>query len=164
MYCACAECDSLLFYVDSIIDIIISMALWLLLSSNIWWEPPATFDFKKIEEWPHWKQRFEQFPGLSGEEESRQVSTLLYCLGEEGEDVLLSVKCDEKAKKKYSEVMGAFEAFFGVRRNLIFERALFNSRTQAEGESVEQNVVALHSLARNCAYGKLRESSSEIVW
>ena len=68
-----------------------------------------------------------------------------------------SVRCDKKAKKKYSEVMGTFEAFFSVRRNLIFERARFNSRTQAEGESVEQYVVALHSLARNCTYGQLTE-------
>ena len=132
------------------------LALWLLVTFGGNHPPRSTF--KKPEEWSHWKQRFKPFrlaSGLSGKEESRQVSTLLYCLGEE--DVLLSVRCDEKAKKKYSEVMGAFEAYFSVRGNLIFERAQFNSRTQAEGESVEQYVVALHSLARNCAYGQLTE-------
>ena len=129
-------------------------------TSNIRLEPPAAFDFKKPEEWPHWKQRFEQFrlaSGLSNDEESKQVSTLLYCLGEVGEDVLLSTRCDEKATRKYSEVMGAFDTYFSIRRNVIFERARFNSRSQADGESVEQFIVALHSLARNCAFGQLTE-------
>ena len=62
-----------------------------------------------------------------------------------------------KAKKKYSEVMGAFDAFFSVHRNVIFERARFNSRSQAEGESVEHYIVALYSLARNCPDGQLTE-------
>ena len=99
-----------------------------MVTSNILWGPPAAFDFKKTE--------------------------VLYCFGEEGEDVLQSVRCDEKAKKKYSEVMGAFEAFFSVHRNLIFKRA---RTTQAEGKSVEQYVVALYSLTRNCTYGQLTE-------
>ena len=85
MYSACAECYSLLFWDSNTLhggSGVGSMA-----TSNIWWEPPAAFDFKNPEEWPHWKQRFEQFrlaSGLSDEEESRQVSTLLHCLGEEG--------------------------------------------------------------------------------
>ena len=61
--------------------------------ANICFEPPPVFDFKNPDEWPHWKRRFEQFclaSGLAKEEESRQVSSLLYCLGEEGEDVLLA--------------------------------------------------------------------------
>ena len=128
-------------------------------TSYIRLEPPAAFDFKKPEEWPHWKQKFERFRLASGlsNDESKQVSTLLYCLGEEGEDVLLSARCDEKAKQKYSDVMGAFDTYFSVSRNIIFERARFNSRSQADGESVEQYIVALHSLARNCAFGQLTE-------
>ena len=87
------------------------LALWLLVTSV--WNHPAAFNFKRPKEWSHWKQRFEQFclaSGLSGDEESRQVSTLLFSHGEEGEDTLLRVKCNEKAKKKYSKVMGAFDA------------------------------------------------------
>ena len=70
-----------------------------------------------------------------------QVSSLLYCLGEEGEDVLLALKIVDKAKVKYDEVIHAFDAYFGVRKNVIFERAKFNSRNQRDGESVEQYAV-----------------------
>ena len=48
-------------------------------------------------------------------------------------------------------------SFFKVRRNIIFERALFNRRQQAEGETAEQYIVALYNLASNCNYGDLQD-------
>ena len=51
---------------------------------------PEKFDFKKLDEWLKWKRRFEQFlstSGLDKEDKARQVSTLLYCLGEEAHDL-----------------------------------------------------------------------------
>ena len=112
--------------------------------ASIHFEPSPVFDFKNPDEWPHWKRRFEQFclaSGSSKEEESRQVSSLLYCLGEEGEDVLLALKIVDKAKMKYNEVLNAFDTYFGVRKNVIFERAKFNSRNQRDGESVEPEII-----------------------
>ena len=56
-------------------------------------QTPDSFNFKEPEEWPRWKRRFEQFQvalGLKGEDAEKQVSTLLYCLGEEAEAVLAS--------------------------------------------------------------------------
>ena len=52
---------------------------------------PEQFDFRSPDDWPRWKNRFEQFclaSGLASESEARQISTLLYCLGEDSEDVL----------------------------------------------------------------------------
>ena len=57
-------------------------------------QPPLPFRFDYPEEWPKWRRRFEQFciaSGLSKEDEERQVSTLLYCLGEDADDVLTSL-------------------------------------------------------------------------
>ena len=70
--------------------------------------PPEPFDFKKPDGWAKWKRRFEQFlsaSGLDKEDEARQVSTLLYCLGEEAEGVLASTNISEEARKKYKDVM-----------------------------------------------------------
>ena len=53
-------------------------------------QPPSPFDFKTPDEWPRWKRRFEQFriaTGLAGKSDDRQVSTLLYCMAEEAEDI-----------------------------------------------------------------------------
>ena len=91
------------------------------------------------------------------QEEEKQVNTLLYCLGEEAGDVFAACNATDKAKKVYAEAVHTFERFFGVRKNLIFERARFNSRDQMEGESTEQYLLVLHALARNCEYGQLRD-------
>ena len=60
-------------------------------SSNLQLQPPPNFNFKKPDEWSRWKRRFEQFAtaaGLDEEEKTQRVSTLLYCLGGEADDVL----------------------------------------------------------------------------
>lgn len=57
----------------------------------------------------------------------------------------------------YDRVRAKFDAFFRVRRNIIFERARFNRRTQQDGESVEQFIVALYALAESCEYGEIKE-------
>jgi len=111
--------------------------------------PPEPFDFKKPDGWAKWKRRFEQFlsaSGLDKEDEARQVSTLLYCLGEEAEGVLASTNISEEARKKYKDVMEKLDEHFRVRRNVIYERARFNRRDQKEGETAEEYVTALYEL------------------
>ena len=104
-------------------------------------QPPGPFNFKSPDEWPRWKRRFEQFrqaTGLSDQAGERQVSTFLYCLGEEAEDILLSTRITANARKEYDEVLAKFDEFFKVRRNVIFERARFNQRNQQQNESAEE--------------------------
>ena len=59
-------------------------------------QPPGPFDFKSPDGWLKWKRRFEQYrhaSGLSSEgSEERQVSTLLYCLGEEANAMTVVTK------------------------------------------------------------------------
>ena len=44
-----------------------------------------------------------------------------------------------------------------MKRNVIFERAKFNSRNQQEGESVDSFTTELYGLARYCNFGALKE-------
>eukprot|EP00731_Ephydatia_muelleri_P020339 Em0013g66a len=189
-------------------------------------EPPPPLDFTEADAWPRWKKRFEQFrvaSGLCNEDESRQVSTLLYCLGEGAEEVLQATATSlEKAKKQYHKVTVWFlpdghlplylivvvmffvqcdftANFVEVERFILYAGWLTISilersfdlqqtftttaarngclvhtrspagltlkvacltaiiRNQLEGEPVEQYVLSLHSLARNCEYGTLQE-------
>ena len=123
-------------------------------------QPPSPFEFWNPDEWPCWKRRFEQFrlaSGLSSEDDSRQVSTLLYCMGEHAEDTLASTDISAADSTKYQNVIDTFDAFFQVRKNIIFERARFNQRSQEEGKSAEQFITSLYSLADNCNYGDLKD-------
>ena len=104
-------------------------------------QPPGEFNFTKPDEWPKWKRCFQQYrsaSGLEGEPGTRQVDTLLYCMGEEADSVLSSTDVMEGQRKVYEDVLAKFYSYFGVRRNVIFERARFNRRGQKEGESAEQ--------------------------
>lgn len=123
-------------------------------------QPPSSFDFRNPDEWLRWKRRFEQFrlaSGLSAESDDRQVSTLLYCMGEDAEDILASTNISDAARKQYASVIKQFDDFFKVRKNVIFERARFNRRCQAAGETAEQFITSLYTLAESCDYGDLKD-------
>ena len=94
-------------------------------------QPPEPFNFRTPDDWPRWLRRFEQFreaASLTEDSDKKQVNTFLYCLGEEAEAVLSSTNITEEERAVYTTVVSKFDAFFQVRRNVIFERARFNRR------------------------------------
>ena len=125
--------------------------------ANIRLEPPELFDFKTLDEWEKWRRRFKQFRVASGLSGERQVCTLLYCLGEEAENVLSSMNITAEERGSYVAVLKKFNDFFKVQKNIIFEIAHFNRRAQRDGESVEQYISDLYSLAENCEYGAMKD-------
>ena len=123
-------------------------------------QPPEPFNFKTPDDWPRWKRRFEQFriaSGLSEESQLKQVSTFLYCLGEEADAVLTSTNPSDEDRKGYDSVIGRFDGFFKVRKNIIFERARFNRRNQLEGETAETYIMELYTLAESCEFKDTKE-------
>ena len=100
--------------------------------------PSDCFNFKKPDKWHSRKCHFEQFClalGLSSEDNEREISTLLYCLGKDTE-TLVSTNITTEQRKKYKDVLE-------VRKNTIFEGARFNHRNYQEGESAEQYITVL---------------------
>ncbi len=77
--------------------------------------------------------------------------------GKDAEDVLASTDIKEDEKADYKIVLDKFDAYFKIRSNIIFERAKFNRRNQAEGESAEQYIACLYNLVEMCEYGALKE-------
>ena len=69
-------------------------------------QPPEYFNFSQPDEWPRWIRRFERFrqaSGLVGKEE-KQVNALIYAMGDEADDVMLSFGLSDAEKKKYGTV------------------------------------------------------------
>ena len=114
-------------------------------------KPPSPFPFNRPDEWQKWRRRFEQFretSGLSTESQQRQISTLLYTMGEEAEDTLMLTKITDD-EKDYAKLIAKLDSFFQVRKNVIFERARFNRRCQKQDEPVEQFITSLYQLSEN---------------
>ena len=123
-------------------------------------QPPTPFSFAKSDEWPKWKRRFEQYRQASGlveKGEQRQVSTLLYCLGLNAEEVLDTTRISEDDKKKYEKVIDEFDKYFKVKKNVIYERARFNQRCQLLDESADHFITEIHRLADNCEFGDMKD-------
>ncbi|CAK6972033.1 uncharacterized protein K02A2.6-like [Scomber scombrus] len=108
-------------------------------------QPPEPFDFSKPQEWTKWIQRFERFHqagNLSASSEENQLNTLIYCMGDEADDVLRGQKLDDADQCQYD-------------KNIVYERAQFNMRKQ------EANETALYALAEHCNYVMLHD---ELIW
>ena len=87
---------------------------------GIQFQTPEKFNFRQPDEWPHWCKHFKQFhitSGLSTESQAHQVNTLLFCLGEEAEDLLRSTNITDDKRKEYISVLEKFDGFFQVRKN-----------------------------------------------
>ena len=122
--------------------------------------PPEPFPFSKPEEWSRWIRRFERFriaSKLNEEEDNAQLNMLLYCMGDRADDILQSFKYAEGEREDYATVKKKLDDYFIPQRNVIYERALFNSRKQEPGEPVEEFITALHTLVEYCDYGDLRD-------
>ena len=128
--------------------------------ANISLEAPAHFNFSRPEDWTKWKRRFNQYcitSDLAEEGEVCQISTLLYCMGNDADTILTSTNISRDDRKKYDRVVAKPNDFFKVQANVIYERAKFNHRDQKEGESIEQYISVLYELVESCEYGELRD-------
>ena len=84
-------------------------------------QAPGPIQFNSPDKWPKWRRRFEQYrvaSGLAKEDNERQVSALLYCLGEEANDVLTSTNISSDSRKVFTDVLKKFDEFFKVRKIL----------------------------------------------
>ena len=119
---------------------------------------PSPFNFAKPEEWPKWLkgcERFCQASELCKKSEESQGNTMLYSMGEKFDDILQSFCLSEEELKKYEMVVAKFQKHFISRRNVIFERAKFNSQKQEEGENVDLFITALYGPAERYGFGSL---------
>jgi len=123
-------------------------------------QPPEPFDFSKPHEWTKWIRRFERFrqaSNLTASSEENQVNTLIYCMGDEADDVLRGLNLSDADQRKYTTVRDGFQSFFVVKKNIVYERARFNMRKQEVNETVDAFITSLYGLAEHCNYGTLHD-------
>ena len=68
---------------------------------------PETFDFKTPENWLKWIRRFERFriaSKLNTKDGSMQVSTLVYSMGDEADDILSTFRLSDQELRDFDVV------------------------------------------------------------
>ena len=114
------------------------------------------------ENWRRWKQRFELFSlasGLSEKDEKVQAATLLHTAGAEALEVYNTFAWEnDEDKNKVEKIKEKFQAYCNPRRNVTWERHVFNTRNQLAGESIDQYVTDLKIKAQTCEFENSKDS------
>ena len=123
---------------------------------------PLSLQGNLAENWWRWKQRFEVYMVASGENskgDEVKAATFLQRAGPEALEVFNTLSfdntCDEKKLDKRVE---KFKAYCIPRKNVTWERHVFNIRNQQPGETVNQYVTDLRNKAKTCEFRALTES------
>ena len=91
---------------------------------------------------------------------------LLYCLGEETEDVLVSTGISDAGRKKNTDVFGKFNEFSKVRKNVILN--MHNSTRDCGAEMSRQSmqyITCLYNLADDCQFRDMKDARCfETAW
>ncbi|CAM1308704.1 Uncharacterised protein r2_g1874 [Pycnogonum litorale] len=67
--------------------------------------PPASFNFKNPEDWEKWIRRFERYGNACNiTDDSQLIDTLIYCMGPQAEDILLSLNLSAADKTKFDAI------------------------------------------------------------
>ena len=130
-------------------------------------KPPEAFSFKPSE-WPAWIREFRRYRNaskLSKEDGDTQTDCLLYVMGRESEKIFSTFTfapggeggAGRESNTDFETVVKKFDKYFGVKKNIIHERAVFQERRQKSEESVEEFYRALTSLAEHCGYNDLED-------
>lgn len=98
-------------------------------------QPPEPFCFMSPNDGPRWNKRLERFrtaSGLCAKPEEHQIDAFLYIMGDQSEDVLSTFQLSAEDSKNFVVVLQRFDSYFIPKRNIIFERARFNMRSQQD--------------------------------
>ena len=114
------------------------------------------------ENWRRWKQRFELYMVASGKDSKSdevKAATFLHLAGPEALEVFNTLSFDSAGdEKKLDKVIEKFEAYCIPRKNVTWERHVFNTRNQRPGETIDQYITDLRNKAKTCEFGTLTES------
>jgi hypothetical protein len=119
----------------------------------------VSFEGNVAENWKRFKQKFEIFVIASGYEKKsnkEKCCMLLNLAREQAIEVFNTFTFEEGEKDDDPEVlMRKFEDYCNPKRNITYERHLFNTRGQGANETIDAYVTELTLQATNCEFGAL---------
>jgi len=126
---------------------------------------PIALDLKSSNisrSWKNFKQKWKNFE-LATEmieaSDQKRVATLLSIIGDDAIEIYNTFEWENSGDdEKIEIVMSKFENYFSPKKNIPYERYIFNSRKQKEDESIDEYVTQLRLLADNCEFGAIKDS------
>ncbi|KAE8742478.1 hypothetical protein FOCC_FOCC011973 [Frankliniella occidentalis] len=90
-------------------------------------------------------------------EEDQQISKMLYFMGGKANDILNTFKLSGEEKKSLTHVQQKFNNHYVTRKTKLYIRARFNTRVQREGESADEFITDLQTMAKKCLFNTMTD-------
>jgi len=100
---------------------------------------------------------------LAGKDKKIVAATLLSIMGKECLHVCRNLPMTADERQDADVLLGKLSEYFIPKRNKIYERYVFNSRSKKADESFDQFLTALRKLAATWSSVRLRRKCSAIV-
>ena len=94
---------------------------------------------------------------LNNEEMPIRVATLLSCIGNDAMNVFDGFVLTDEQLDNLPDILEAFKHYCIGETNETYERFIFNSRDQKDGESIEKYIAELRKLSKSCNFTTLEE-------
>ena len=111
--------------------------------------------------WDIFKQKWSNYElatNLRSKPEEQRTATLLSIIGDEALMVYNAFTWQPQEPKTVENILLKFEAYCKPKLNVSYERFVFMNRKQRADETVEDFVISLRNLSRNCGYAQLQDS------
>ena len=86
-----------------------------------------------------------------------RVTHFLNVIGKEGQDMFETFSLSETNSNNITKVLQEFETRCSPATNVIYERYIFNKRTQQPGELLDHYITDIMKQAELCKYGTLKD-------
>ena len=105
--------------------------------------------------WNKWVERLELlFTGLNIDNDDRKRALLLHYAGEKVYDIYQAEKGNDAAT--YEATKTCLKSYFEPKKNVQMEIYRFRTCVQKEGQSLDEYVTELRTLAKDCEFGAAR--------
>ena len=122
---------------------------------------PLSFEGNVAENWRRWIQQFKLYLVATARDKKSdavQCSTLLTVAGEEAIEVYNTFNLTEEETDDIGVLIKKFQDYCIPKKNVTFERHVFNTRSQGTAETIDSYVTELRKLAKSCEFGSLHDS------
>ena len=112
------------------------------------------------EAWKSWKQRwtiYSKASGVAQKEEDVQCAILLHLIGADTLRIYNTFTFPTAEKDKIDPLVAKFEAHFNPRKNVTYERYLFNTCTQ-NGRPFDLFLIDIRNKSKSCEFSTLEDS------
>ena len=128
---------------------------------------PGEMDFTSpqnlAEAWRRWRRSMEYYliATCTGKTEPQKVAIFMCMIGKDGQEIKDTFEFETRENGQQvittAILFDKFEAHCKPKKNLVVERHRFLTRDQNTGESVDQYVTELKTLAASCEWGDLKD-------